>query len=761
MTFLTSGLAIAGACAIAIPIIIHLLFRQRRKPIEWGAMRFLLEAFRRHKKRLRLEQILLLAVRCLIPLLLGLALAQPLLQNTILATSAGNRAVYLIIDNGLVSGVLQDDHRSALQHQVDRAVGVVRELSAGDTVGIITAARPARGLLAPPSTDHRSVISLLESLQPDQSPSDLSGAFTVARGALDNSPDQRETMIYLLSEFRAGSVSLDSPPPAAVLDRQNVKLLAAPAAPTTIANTQMTSINPVRNLILADASDGSGQLGVRLARFGAQLGSEVTRVKLAGEGLSAIEPVIVNWSPGQAEATAEFHAGFNRLGDQGDGQIGLTASIDNDALNADNQRFIVLEARRKIRVLVIDRRSFGFERSLDQLTAGQWIRRALEPLASAGDSGANSGPMEIVEVEPAALDLADIRTADAAVLPRPDLLNDNGWSILKGFIQARGLLIVMPPAEANVHQWVEKMNTELNLSWPIALEPVDHPQGLALAEEQPATDLLRLISSELPELTRPVIVSRMLPVDRQALTTGQAQAVLTLSDGLPLLIAGTSTPASTSTGRSLGGMVMYLAVAAELSWSTLPSKPMMVPLFHELIRQGLGAIRGAQKYGVGEQPVIAAGAAAADLIGPRGEKIALDRAGRTQTTLMTAGLYGIIDQSGQPIGSIAVNIDPQAGRTDAQSQNAVNAWLAHAGTWETLNPEDFKSALGGVSNASHLAGVLLAAVLMLVLIETLLARWFSHAHAGEAVGSQPSVASESYTAGLRSESRKPMSESVT
>src|SRR5436190_14259821 len=100
MTFLTSGLAVAGACAIAIPIIIHLLFRQRRKPIEWAAMRFLLEAFRKHKRRLRVEQWLLLAIRCLIPVLLGLALAQPMLQGTLIAGTRGSHAVYLIIDNG-------------------------------------------------------------------------------------------------------------------------------------------------------------------------------------------------------------------------------------------------------------------------------------------------------------------------------------------------------------------------------------------------------------------------------------------------------------------------------------------------------------------------------------------------------------------------------------------------------------------------------------------------------------------------------------
>ncbi len=79
MTFVTAGLAIAGLAAMAVPILIHLLSRQRRRPIQWAAMRFLMEALRKHRRRLQLQQLLLLAVRCLILALLGAALARPFL----------------------------------------------------------------------------------------------------------------------------------------------------------------------------------------------------------------------------------------------------------------------------------------------------------------------------------------------------------------------------------------------------------------------------------------------------------------------------------------------------------------------------------------------------------------------------------------------------------------------------------------------------------------------------------------------------------
>ncbi|MHC4127416.1 MAG: BatA domain-containing protein, partial [Planctomycetota bacterium] len=108
MTFVTMGLLVAGAVSVIVPILIHLLSRQRRRPIEWGAMRFLLEALRRHRRRLQLEQALLLLVRCLILVVLGAALARPFLESAGILDVDGARTVFLVVDNGFVSGSVRD-----------------------------------------------------------------------------------------------------------------------------------------------------------------------------------------------------------------------------------------------------------------------------------------------------------------------------------------------------------------------------------------------------------------------------------------------------------------------------------------------------------------------------------------------------------------------------------------------------------------------------------------------------------------------------
>ena len=65
MSFLNLAL-LGGLGAIAIPIIIHLLNRRTAKVLDWGAMRFLLESVESRKKRIQLEEALLLAARCLV-----------------------------------------------------------------------------------------------------------------------------------------------------------------------------------------------------------------------------------------------------------------------------------------------------------------------------------------------------------------------------------------------------------------------------------------------------------------------------------------------------------------------------------------------------------------------------------------------------------------------------------------------------------------------------------------------------------------------
>ena len=67
---------IAGALLISSPIIIHLINRMRYKRIRFAAMEFLLKSQKRSRRKLIIEQMILLALRILMVLLIGLLLAR-------------------------------------------------------------------------------------------------------------------------------------------------------------------------------------------------------------------------------------------------------------------------------------------------------------------------------------------------------------------------------------------------------------------------------------------------------------------------------------------------------------------------------------------------------------------------------------------------------------------------------------------------------------------------------------------------------------
>ena len=93
-----------GVAAIAVPILIHLLLRQRPKPRPWAAMRWLLAAAQAAQRRYRLTNLLLLLLRCLVILLIALCIARPALPGL----GGGDRLV-LIIDRSASMGARGND----------------------------------------------------------------------------------------------------------------------------------------------------------------------------------------------------------------------------------------------------------------------------------------------------------------------------------------------------------------------------------------------------------------------------------------------------------------------------------------------------------------------------------------------------------------------------------------------------------------------------------------------------------------------------
>src|SRR5262245_38401276 len=76
MTFLYP-LLLGGALLAGVPVLIHLMMRQKPKRLIFPALRFLQEKRKITTRKLKLRHFLLLALRILLVLLIVLALARP------------------------------------------------------------------------------------------------------------------------------------------------------------------------------------------------------------------------------------------------------------------------------------------------------------------------------------------------------------------------------------------------------------------------------------------------------------------------------------------------------------------------------------------------------------------------------------------------------------------------------------------------------------------------------------------------------------
>jgi len=751
VTFLHWGLFAGAAGAVAIPIIIHLLFRRRRKPVKWGAMRFLLEAYRRQRRRMTLEQWLLLATRCLLILLVGAALARPVVEAAG-AIGGGGRTIYLLIDDGLAASVRDEGGETALDRHKQTAGAILASLGPADRAGLITLAAPSEPVVAPATSDLGALEGVVERLAATDAPTDLLSGLERAADAIEaeESGLGEEAVVVVLSDFLLGSVDASRPARdvfSSLLDEgRRVRLLASRPRAQSPGNVQVLGVDPLRPVVLTGAGEdeaalAGGQVRIRLRRTGEAVGRQAaTTVRLRAGGAEAeAAPAatgVVRWEAGQTEAVLALALPPDAVSVESDALrrgVALVAEIDRDAVAGDNTFRRPLSVQESLRVGLIDRLRFAAGGSLERLPAGEWVRLALRPDEAA--------PIEVTEIDPAAIDAASLAGLSAAMVSRPDLVTENGWDRLRRFVDGGGLLVVFPPADARLHVWTDAFLESMDLPWRLAREAAEVESPLRLAAEQPRSELLELIQQDLETLTRPVTIARTLPLEER---DAPIEPLLTLEDGRPWVFAsepGASNDQDESAPPG-AGLVVYFASAPTLSWTDLPAKPLMVPLVQEIVRQGAARASERAVAQTGARIVAPRGSARLTPVAGSIERgFELDASGKTTEPVRFTAVLAAVDEAGGSRGLVGVNADAEAGRTDVQPASGVERWLGGLGL------EDERIALlsadeGGDGAAAALARrseggspislPLLIAALVLAAAEAVMARFFSHARRDEA-----------------------------
>jgi hypothetical protein len=188
---------LAGLAAVAIPPIIHLLNRRRFDVVDWGAMQFL-EMSMRTRRKVFIEELLLMLLRMALIAILVLALAAPYAAGPIIEKITGrdNRDVVLIID-GSTSMSFNADGKSIHDAAKEWADDFLSGLAPGDGVAVLHAKQQVIPVLGELTTDHNKARDALARLSPPRGGMDWPAAVLAANEILKASHRPRRDIVII------------------------------------------------------------------------------------------------------------------------------------------------------------------------------------------------------------------------------------------------------------------------------------------------------------------------------------------------------------------------------------------------------------------------------------------------------------------------------------------------------------------------------------------------------------------------------------
>lgn len=593
MSFVNPAL-LFGTLLFAVPLIIHLLNRQRYKRRDWAAMEFLLLAFKKQRRRLRTENLLLLLLRCLIPIVLALAIARPVLRQSLGAAALGTSAHHvLILDHSYSMGYQPESSQSPYQQMRELAGQLLESLeSRGDNKVTVVEAGIRTSMPIVEDLNLGRVKAHIASLtQPEDSASDLIEALGQVADLIDDAAEQ-EVIVYLFTDLQVRAFGDEQEPtdksappgdPDELFDDTahdlierikktsevvvlDVGGLANDTSPGRASNVQITDLR-LETMVAVVRDPVSVAVTLR-NRSDATTTSQVTLEVDGGQPTRQSVQVEAG-----AEAQAEFLVNFNE-----EGLRTLRASIDGDGLAADNLRFLVVPVRSRIKVLLVE----GTPESDPGLMESEHIRMLLDPTHGNGSTDLTVFEPKVIDTIAFLSGREDLRDYDLVVLANVERLNESAASAIKqAMLGGTGL-------------WVLFGDNTDTASFNLHLGGADGPMPLELASAegyQPGGDLY--FESKLLVPDHPIFSGyveevykeafQLTPIYRYIDTTrvdekrGQVLAAVRDDDLSPLIVISTG-----GTGKALF-MTSGITLRPK-QWNRLDELMLSLPLVHETAR---------------------------------------------------------------------------------------------------------------------------------------------------------------------------------
>jgi hypothetical protein len=440
MTFLDFG-ALVGLAAISIPIIIHLLNQFQVKEVTWAAMRFLQESIQKNQRRLQLEDLLLMLLRCLLVALLILALSRPTWQSGTKTSGSHQVEAVIIIDDSYSMG-LTNGITTSLQRAQTAAEQVLAAFPTGSSSALFFAADNVQPAIAQPTYDFSLLRQRIRQAKLTDRTTDLSNAVQLAVTTLQKHESTTSKEIYLITDGQAnGWPSLDT------LEKQ----LADVQKQITV-HLVLVGDSAESNLGVTDLRLDSGLTPVdQPLRCSVQVlnssGTEArdVRVSLVVDNDPAVDEKIIDSIPA---GTARSVALFAKLRTEGFHTI--TAQIPHDRLPADDQRTLAVRTVREVKVLLVD----GLTASEPSQADDFFVRNALVPVSAADVPNYFVKTTTITTSQLASTSLDDY---DGVFLLDVDQIDSSMGPELNKYVLQGGGLVIFPGPACNVESYNQQL----------------------------------------------------------------------------------------------------------------------------------------------------------------------------------------------------------------------------------------------------------------------------------------------------------------
>jgi len=376
---------IAGVALAAIPVIIHMVMRQKPKHIIFPALRLLKARQKQTTRRLRIRQWALLASRMAIICLMALCLARPTCNTTApLGESNVPAAIAIVVDTSLSMQWTDARNRDRLTEAKDLSTSIVKETPITSQIFLIDSAEPIETPAMSPASAEARIKSL--TLKPGNRP--LNASIEAAYRSVTKS-DRPRREIYVLTDLTPNALEIDKP----IERARNADPEKAKEAPVQLYLLRLNPPEPTNSGIRKLEFDSSA----------AVVGEPIDiKFELTNQG-PATSRVIELWLDGRKREQKAVELSANadqemilRTPPLDAGRDGLHQGEirirDDDPMPFDNVAYFTLAVRPPVRVLV----------ATDLEQDALFLAEALDPARTArgGESLGVSRPfrVEIVRV---------------------------------------------------------------------------------------------------------------------------------------------------------------------------------------------------------------------------------------------------------------------------------------------------------------------------------------------------------------------------